>query len=137
MEAQYSAYGGASFVNNRIGREYLLRRVEVWADDAKERNPNLEIIKLNLGNLTGPVFGASKEFTSILAEKIKDWDGGYLASRGYEPLVKAIADKQEKETGRRPDEDYVLTGEGGSWFIEKIISHTMDPQSGILLPEPG
>ncbi len=127
----------ATFVNDRRGREYLLRKVEVWANEAKERNPRLEIIKLNLGNLSGPVFGAPREFTSILANHIKTWDGSYFPSRGYNPLIKAIAEKQERETGKRPEENFVLTGDGGSWFIEKIMGHTMDSRSGILLPDPG
>ncbi len=137
MDMPISAHGKKPFVNDRHGREYLLRRVEVWADEAKEKNPNLEIIKLNLGNLSGPVFGAPKDFTSILAESIKKWDGSYFPSRGHGPLIQAIADKQERETGKRPEDDFVLTGDGGSWFIEKIIGQTMDSRSGILLPDPG
>ncbi|MFH0817308.1 MAG: pyridoxal phosphate-dependent aminotransferase [Candidatus Micrarchaeota archaeon] len=137
MKASISTHGRLAFVNDRNGREYLLRKVEVWADEAKKQDPRLEIIKLNLGNLSGPIFGAPKEFTSILANHIKNWDGSYFPSRGYSPLIKAIADKQEKETGKRPEDNFVLTGEGGSWFIEKIIGHTMDSRSGILLPDPG
>ncbi len=126
-----------ALLNDRQGREYLLRRVEVWAEEAKARNPKLEIIKLNLGNLSGPVFGAPKKFVELLGERVCSWDGSYFASRGFNPLIKAIADKQERETERRPEESFVLTGEGGSWFIQHIIGHIMDSDSGMLIPDPG
>ncbi len=128
----------------KINRNYLnLKESYLFSDIAKKTaaykasNPNADIIRLGIGDVTLPLCEAVvNAFNSAVAEMgSKDTFRGYGPEQGYDFLRDAIRDYYKAEDGVALDSSEIFISDGAKSDLGNILD-IFDKENSVLVPDP-
>ena len=101
-----------NFLN--LQESYLFSTVAKKVAEYSKNNPEKEIIKLGIGDVTKPIVPACLEAMHKAVDEIGTEDGfkGYGPEQGYEFLRKAIIENDYKSRGVNIEPDEVFVSDG-------------------------
>ena len=101
-----------NFLN--LQESYLFSTVAKKVAEYTKNNPEKEIIKLGIGDVTKPIVPACLEAMHKAVDEIGTEDGfkGYGPEQGYEFLRKAIIENDYKSRGVNIEPDEVFVSDG-------------------------
>lgn len=97
---------------SRLTQSYLFSTVARKIAAFKETRPDVEIIKMSIGDVTRPICPAAIEALHKAADEMSTAEGfhGYGPEQGYDFLRDAIAENDYKGLGISPDEIFISDG---------------------------
>ena len=106
------SYINENFLN--LQESYLFSTVAKKVAEYSKNNPEKEIIKLGIGDVTKPIVPACLEAMHKAVDEIGTEDGfkGYGPEQGYEFLRKAIIENDYKSRGVNIEPDEVFVSDG-------------------------
>ncbi len=97
---------------SRLTQSYLFSTVARKIAAFNESHPDVEIIKMSIGDVTRPICPAAIEALHRAADEMATHQGfhGYGPEQGYDFLRRAIAENDYRELGISPDEIFISDG---------------------------
>lgn len=121
---------------NNLQKNYLFVEIERRLKEYKKNNPDSDVIKLGIGDVTRPLCPSVIKAMHEAVDEMGSFDKfkGYGPHEGYDFLRKAIADNYKKYgVNINFDEVYVSDGaKSDSSCIQEIFS----PEGYALIPDP-
>ena len=110
-----------NFLN--LQESYLFSTVAKKVAEYSKNNPDKEIIKLGIGDVTKPIVPACLEAMHKAVDEIGTAEGfkGYGPEQGYEFLRKAIVENDYKARGVDIDPDEVFVSDGAKCDCGNIV----------------
>ena len=114
-------YINENFLN--LQESYLFSTIAKKVEEYKKENPNKEVIKLGIGDVTKPIVPECIEAMHKAVDEIGTVEGfkGYGPEQGYEFLRKAIAENDYKKRGIDIDIDEIFVSDGAKCDCGNIV----------------
>lgn len=115
-----------SFINENfleLQESYLFSTIAKKVAKFTEENPNKNVIKLGIGDVTKPIVPACIKAMKKAVEEMGTQSGfkGYGPEQGYDFLRKAIAEKDYKSRGIEISEDEIFVSDGAKCDCGNIV----------------
>lgn len=122
---------------DNLQESYLFSTVARKAREFAERNPNADVIKLSIGDVTRPLAPVVVEAMKNAAAEMGKAETfrGYGPEQGYDFLKEAIADYYRKEDGVTLDLDEIFISDGAKSDLGNILD-LFDADNTVLIPDP-
>ena len=114
-------YINENFLN--LQESYLFSTIAKKVEEYKKENPDKEVIKLGIGDVTKPIVPECIEAMHKAVDEIGTVEGfkGYGPEQGYEFLRKAIAENDYKKRGIDIDIDEIFVSDGAKCDCGNIV----------------
>ena len=114
-------YINENFLN--LQESYLFSTIAKKVEEYKKENPDKEVIKLGIGDVTKPIVSECIEAMHKAVDEIGTVEGfkGYGPEQGYEFLRKAIAENDYKKRGIDIDIDEIFVSDGAKCDCGNIV----------------
>ena len=114
-------YINENFLN--LQESYLFSTIAKKVEEYKKENPDKEVIKLGIGDVTKPIVPECIEAIHKAVDEIGTVEGfkGYGPEQGYEFLRKAIAENDYKKRGIDIDIDEIFVSDGAKCDCGNIV----------------
>ena len=115
------SYINENFLN--LQDSYLFSTIAKKVDEYTKKNPEKEIIRLGIGDVTKPIVPACLETMHKAVDEIGTSEGfkGYGPEQGYEFLRKAIVENDYKARGVDIEPDEVFVSDGAKCDCGNIV----------------
>jgi LL-diaminopimelate aminotransferase len=120
----------------KLEDSYLFSLIAKKVNEYKQKNPDKDIIRLGIGDVTLPLVPAVVDAMEKAVAEMGDPDTfrGYGEYQGYDFLIKAVCGYYEKK-GVNLDENEVFISDGAKSDLGNILD-IFDTDNTVLIPDP-